>query len=75
MILYTTLSHEDIFPQEHNTNAVQYVKYKDCSICVESLDDGTFQIVHIQSTNPEHFLDAQYQPGNVVQAQDICFES
>lgn len=75
MILYTPLPMEDIFPQEANFDKAQYGTYKGCSVCVESMENGAFQIVHLQSTDPVHFLDSIYEPGKIIQAQDICFES
>lgn len=67
MILYTPLSESDIFP---DTNEVfskrQYVSHAGRELYVEQLEDGSYKLLQLLSTNPQDFLDATYSPGTIL---------
>ncbi|TQS75504.1 hypothetical protein DX933_04290 [Ornithinibacillus gellani] len=67
MILYTPLSETDIFP----SNADEYAQYESIVVggrtCqARRLEDGSFQLTQLLSTDPNDFFQADYQPGRII---------
>ncbi|MFB1049517.1 YlzJ-like family protein [Paraliobacillus sp. JSM ZJ581] len=67
MILYTPLTHNDIFV----TTQEQYDKQKMIEIAgkrllVDCLNDGTYRVVQLLSTNPKDYLETSLQPGEIL---------
>lgn len=65
MILYTPLSKEDIFPEEGTHNR-QFVSYQGKTLCVDQLEDGSYSLVQILSTDPQDYLDPSLSPGSIL---------
>jgi hypothetical protein len=67
MILYTSMPTEQIFPVSQDAYEQQSViSYKGADVIVEKVTDGEFRIVRLLSTNPDHFLDQTYMPGQMI---------
>ncbi|MCD5322742.1 MULTISPECIES: YlzJ-like family protein [Pontibacillus] len=67
MIHYTPLSDYDIIEDD----AMSYEKHMTMTVngkmCrVEQLDDGSYQLVQLLSTDPQDYLDQQYVPGTIL---------
>lgn len=69
MILYTPLAQSDIFPEDNrNTNRL-IVNHQNRPLYVEKNEDGNYQVLQLLSTDPNDFMDPQYQPGSILSAQ------
>ncbi len=67
MILYTPLCHTDVFPaDETEQNKRQCVQHDGKLLYVEQLDDGSYELLQLLSTDPQDFLKADYVPGNIL---------
>ncbi|MFC0301365.1 YlzJ-like family protein [Virgibacillus soli] len=67
MILYTPLSESDIFPQDENEFGKRHcVSHGGKTLYVEEQADGSFQLLQLLSTDPNDFLDQQYNPGTIL---------
>lgn len=62
MILYTVVPQENIFSSEHETNKVMTVAMNNVQLVVQQKDDK-WEIVQLISSDPNDYLNAQYQPG------------
>ncbi|QOR68613.1 YlzJ-like family protein [Cytobacillus suaedae] len=64
MILYTMMPEELVFPTNENDFGKQrYVEHNGVSMLVNEISPQCCEIVRIVSTDPQHYLDAQYSPG------------
>lgn len=63
MVLYTPLTHSDIFPSEDTQSSRQFVSYQGRTIYVEELQNGSYELLELMSTDPQDFLDSNYLPG------------
>lgn len=66
MILYTPLAESDIFPNEDNNSNRLVIKHQEKPLYVEKGEDGNYQILQLLSTDPNDFMDPQYQPGSTL---------
>jgi hypothetical protein len=67
MILYTMMPEELVFPtNESEFGNQRYVELNGVSMLVNELSPQCCEIVRIVSTDPQHYLDAQYYPGQRV---------
>lgn len=66
MILYTPLAESDIFPDEDSNSNRLVIKRQEKSLYVERSEEGNFQILQLLSTDPNDFMDPQYQPGSIL---------
>ncbi|WP_026675821.1 YlzJ-like family protein [Fictibacillus gelatini] len=68
MILYTMMPRELIFPydQTNDRETHSVMVYNDVPVLVEHLSMGECRIVRILSTDPNHFLDQSFQPGEKI---------
>ncbi|MEN1969925.1 YlzJ-like family protein [Lentibacillus sp. N15] len=66
-MLYTPLSATDIFPcSEKEYSKRQCVSYRGKQLYVEQLDDGSYQLLQLISSDPQDFLDGSYTPGTIL---------
>lgn len=64
MIHYTILPHELIFEEdEEKQDKKRLVEVDGVTFLVEPSTDMEYTIVQLISTDPQHFLNQQYQPG------------
>lgn len=61
MILYTPLSHQDVFPNTFESTH-EYIQVQGKTVCVDKQEES-YKIVQLLSTNPVDFLDISFQPG------------
>ncbi|WP_164215510.1 YlzJ-like family protein [Virgibacillus sp. YIM 98842] len=67
MILYTPLSQEDIFPTANSSyNNRQFISYEGRSVYAEQMEDGSYQLLQLMSTDPQDFLDEKFTPGSIL---------
>lgn len=72
MILYTPLSESDIFPVDPKSfEAQQTLTVDGRMIRVSQMDDGSYQVVQLLSTDPQDYLDSRYSPGSKINQSDI----
>lgn len=69
MILYTPLAATDIFPHEGSENYC-CLQYKGKSVYAKKLDDGSYEVQQLLSTDPNDFLSGQHMPGTVIQPSE-----
>jgi hypothetical protein len=67
MILYTPLPYEMIYP----TDTGDYEKLKEVNfdgipLLVELTDDYSCRVIRVLSSDPAHFLNSRYTPGNKI---------
>ncbi|SEB02410.1 YlzJ-like protein [Thalassobacillus cyri] len=64
MVLYTPLSEVDIFPADQTAydNTV-ITNYNQTPIKALKLENGSYQIIQVLSTDPSIYLHPDYQPG------------
>ncbi|WP_078380845.1 YlzJ-like family protein [Sutcliffiella halmapala] len=67
MILYTTMPQEVIFPVDNSEYEKQrVVSYNGVSFVVMQTEMNSYQIVRNLSTDPAHFLNNEYSPGQTI---------
>jgi hypothetical protein len=67
MILYTPIASEDIYPQSDETFSNRHcVSYQGRNLYVEQLNDGSYELLQLLSTDPEDFLNTSYVPGTII---------
>ncbi|MEH7222617.1 YlzJ-like family protein [Bacillus sp. JJ1566] len=67
MILYTMMPHELIYPQTEMENSnLKYIDVNGVSLAVSDSQDGEYTIERVMSTDPQHFLDGRYSPGQKI---------
>ncbi|KAA0547880.1 ribonuclease [Bacillus sp. BGMRC 2118] len=67
MILYTIMPNELVYPVETNLfENQQCVEVNGVSMIVERNEEYEYRIVRLLSTNPEHYLSADYSPGMTI---------
>ncbi|MCC3357414.1 YlzJ-like family protein [Bacillus sp. REN16] len=67
MILYTMMPQELIYPQtETEDNQFKYINVNGVSLAVSPSQSGEYTIERVMSTNPQHFLDGRYSPGQKI---------
>lgn len=67
MILYTMMPHDLIFPvDETEFSRQQEIMYNGVPLMVQRTDDDHYQVVRVLSSDPSHYLDAQYVPGTKI---------
>ncbi|MCP8616466.1 YlzJ-like family protein [Salirhabdus salicampi] len=65
MILYTPLSEEDIFPTEETEyEKHQWVSVDNRYVKVMQVEDGSFEILQVLSTNPNDYMNGNLTPGS-----------
>lgn len=68
MIIYTPLSETDVFPTSENEQMSNrhLISYQGKMMYVEQLDDGSYQLLQLMSTDPQDYLNEQYSPGTII---------
>jgi YlzJ-like protein len=67
MILYTMMPHDLIFASENQEFAKQRtIAFEGIPLLVELEDDHSFRIVRNLSSDPNHFLDSRFYPGEKI---------
>ncbi|MEH7382582.1 YlzJ-like family protein [Bacillus sp. JJ1533] len=67
MILYTMMPQELIYPQtDMEDNQFKYVDVNGVSLAVSHSQNGEYIIERVMSTDPQHFLDGRYSPGQKI---------
>ncbi|WP_077617873.1 YlzJ-like family protein [Bacillus sinesaloumensis] len=67
MILYTMMPQELIYPQtETESSNLKYVDIEGVSLAVSQGTNGEYTIERVMSTNPQHFLEGRYAPGQKI---------
>ncbi|RSL33222.1 hypothetical protein D7Z54_11380 [Salibacterium salarium] len=66
MILYTPLAVESIFPPDEKAwENKRTVSIAHGSLTIEKGDEGTWIVAALHSSNPDDYMNADYQPGSV----------
>ncbi|WP_010530681.1 YlzJ-like family protein [Lentibacillus jeotgali] len=66
-MLYTPLSTTDIFPSsDKEFQKRQCVSHNGKQLYVEERDDGQYQVLQLLSTDPNDFMNSDYQPGTIL---------
>ncbi len=66
MILYTMMPQELIYPQTEMEDHIKFVDVNGVSLAVSSSQNGEYTIERVMSTDPQHFLDGRYSPGQKI---------
>ncbi|AQX54103.1 YlzJ-like family protein [Priestia flexa] len=68
MILYTMMPQELIYPDTTQAELPKQkmMQYNGISMLVEENEYNQQQIVRILSTDPQHYLDKKYYPGQIL---------
>ncbi|MFD1037928.1 YlzJ-like family protein [Virgibacillus byunsanensis] len=67
MILYTPLAESDIFPTNQDTFSNRhFISVQGKSMYVEQVEDGSYQLLQLLSTDPKDFLDENFLPGTKI---------
>jgi YlzJ-like protein len=67
MIFYTTMPEELMFPiveEEYKKQSI--VEMNGVQLLVQETESSQYEIVRIMSSDPQHFLDNQYCPGQKI---------
>ncbi|MEC2076921.1 YlzJ-like family protein [Metabacillus fastidiosus] len=73
MILYTMMPEEMVFPTlESEFGKQSIVQVNDMELLVRQTDTSDYEILRILSSNPNHFLNGQYCPGQKISAHLVC---
>ncbi|MBM7572082.1 YlzJ-like family protein [Aquibacillus albus] len=67
MILYTPLSETDIFPTElKDYQKRQTVQVDGRIVELEQIEEGSYRVVQLLSTNPQDYLNQSLHPGEII---------
>lgn len=67
MILYTMMPHELVFPTTDDEFKKQtVVNGEGFSLVVEPVSGSECRVVSLISSNPQHYLDSKYSPGQII---------
>ncbi|MFE8699136.1 YlzJ-like family protein [Cytobacillus sp. FJAT-54145] len=70
MILYTMMPQELIFQSEASEFGKQStISYNGIPLLVEMVEDQSYRVVRILSSDPSHFLDQRCSPGEKISLQ------
>ncbi|MBP1949182.1 YlzJ-like family protein [Virgibacillus litoralis] len=66
-MLYTPLSETDIFPySEKDFSNRHCVSYQGKDLYVEQAEDGSYQLLQLLSSDPQDFMNSDYNPGTIL---------
>jgi hypothetical protein len=67
MILYTMMPQELVFPvQEEAYSQQMVVSYQGVPMMVEKMEERSYRIIRIVSTDPQHYLNEYMSPGTKI---------
>lgn len=68
MILYTPLTHQEIFQGQVNyAPQLECISYKGKMLSAEKLPDGSYRVERVLSSDPMDFLSPDLFPGKILQ--------
>ncbi|WP_019242246.1 MULTISPECIES: YlzJ-like family protein [Bacillus] len=74
MILYTIMPQESVFPADENSyNQYESFYYKGVLVTAERTSTSRYRIVQISSTDPNDYLNSEFQPGSCIVASNFEF--
>jgi L-rhamnose mutarotase len=74
MILHTIVPESLIFQSSDEEYKKQHVvQYNGVSLLVQKTETHEYEIVRLLSSNPQHFLQAQYEPGKKLHSTVLTF--
>ncbi|GAB4072613.1 hypothetical protein GCM10028778_03950 [Barrientosiimonas marina] len=66
-MLHTPLATTDIFPDSSEAFEKRLcVSYKGKQLYVEKMDDGSYQVLQLLSSDPQDFMNSDYLPGTML---------
>jgi len=65
-MLYSIIPNEEIWAEDVQSRTFCEMVIGDCKMLVEQLQNGQGRIERILSTDPQHYLDPRYQPGQII---------
>jgi len=65
-MLYSIIPNEEIWAEDVQSPTFCEMVIGDCKMLVEQLQNGQGRIERILSTDPQHYLDPRYQPGQII---------
>lgn len=66
-MLYTIIPYELIFEQKEDIkNNYAEIMYENRHLLVEKMENGSYMILRLYSTNPIDYLDKRYSPGSII---------
>ena len=68
MLLYTPLPINTIMEGYDSEITIEEIKYNGVTMQVEVLDNKSYKIIRIISSNPYDYLQPELQPGNIIEA-------
>jgi len=66
MILYTSMPYELIFPAEENSAKQTTLEIENGLLVVEAVSSTEYKVVRLISSDPQQYLNKNYQPGSIV---------
>lgn len=66
MIHYTILPMDLIFEEEEDIPEQKVIEMDGVSLIVEPTSETEYKVVQLLSTDPQHFLNNNYQPGQMI---------
>lgn len=71
MILYTMMPNELVYPQAEQDFPVQKViEYNGVTLAVSQTSDFNYRIERVLSTDPQHYMQQNYAPGQRITMSD-----
>lgn len=70
-MLYTIMPEEQIFSMEVEVREVTEVEVEGVKLLIELTEPNRGTIVRLLSTNPNHFLNPKYSPGETVEFSPV----
>ncbi len=67
MIIYTPLLMEEVLKNQEHIKELKEIEYQGIKLQVEPSEDK-YKVVRIISTDPEHFINPEIQPGMILEA-------
>lgn len=73
MILYTMMPYEMVFPTAEADYGKQSIVHLDgIDLLVMENNSSEYEIIRILSSNPNHFLNEKYCPGQKISSHLVC---
>lgn len=65
MVLYTPMCQDDIFPTNNDQSNRKCITFEGKMVYVEDLNDGSYKMLQLMSSDPQDFLNTNYSPGTL----------
>ncbi len=66
MLLYTPLPAEQVLEGSDKEINIEEINYKGIKIQVEDINGKNYKIMRLISSNPNDYLNPEFQPGNMI---------